>query len=285
MRQLRRLVDPNRAIARAAPRNERDLMISAALSHIQSHDNLSKIGPELSDAMCRLSTGGGLATRQLYSDTEEVVFDACRPIILAAINEVVTRPDLADRFIAQILPPRDGSDRRPDAQVEKNFEAAWPRIVGALLTAVSVGLKRLRAMKPPDDLPRMAEFAAWVAACEPGLGWTEGTFLTAYRQNITTVANTVIEADPVAVAIVRWTNSFPKDAPRWTGPAEEALALLGHTAGHTAQTQKSWPHSARGLVNRFRTLAPVLARFGVRIESGKLFEGKTRWTVTRGVAR
>jgi hypothetical protein len=282
VRQLRRTVDPYRAMSRGAPKNERDLMISSARSHIQSSDNLSEITPELSDAMCRLSTGGGLATRTLYSDDEETVFDNCRPIIFAAINEVVTRPDLADRFISLILPARSKELRRTDAAVEEEFQAAWPLILGALLDAMVVGLRRLQSMQMPEDLPRMAGFAALVAACEPGLGWEEGTFLKAYHANIKSVANTVMESDPVAFAIVKWVTSFPGIGSTWTGPAEQALSLINAAAGVSATASKHWPKTARGLVNRFRTLAPYLARFGVTVTSGALLHGRTQWTATRG---
>jgi hypothetical protein len=39
------------------------------------------------------------AERQLHTDQDEVLFDAARPVILNGIEEVITRPDLADRSI------------------------------------------------------------------------------------------------------------------------------------------------------------------------------------------
>ena len=59
-RVARDLIDPFKAPMRAKPQNERDLMISASNSHIITLDNLSYVDPWLSDALCRLSTGGGL---------------------------------------------------------------------------------------------------------------------------------------------------------------------------------------------------------------------------------
>ena len=57
-RVLRSLVDPSTAALRAVPREERDLMIAANNSWVISLDNLSGIPQWLSDALCRLSTGG-----------------------------------------------------------------------------------------------------------------------------------------------------------------------------------------------------------------------------------
>jgi hypothetical protein len=67
-RFLRALVDPNKAPLRAEPRSVRDLMIAAANAWVLGFDNLSHLQPWLSDAFCRLATGGGFGTRALYTD-------------------------------------------------------------------------------------------------------------------------------------------------------------------------------------------------------------------------
>ena len=41
----------------------------------------------------------GYLVRQLYTDQDEVLFDATRPVILNGIEDIVTRPDLADRAL------------------------------------------------------------------------------------------------------------------------------------------------------------------------------------------
>jgi hypothetical protein len=133
-----------------------------------------------------------------------------------------------------------------------------------------------------EDLPRMASFAAWVSACEPGLGWPEGTFLKAYRENIKRAADTVVDDDPVASAIIKWVDSYPEDNPVWQGSAGEALTNLNAIVGHSAQLKKNWPGSPQGLANRFRALAPILARRDIRVANGGLLEGRTQWKIWRG---
>jgi hypothetical protein len=76
---LRGLVDPNVAPVRALPREERELMIAANNGHLLAFDNLSGLSPWLSDALCRLASGGSFAVRQLYTDDAEVLFEAARP--------------------------------------------------------------------------------------------------------------------------------------------------------------------------------------------------------------
>ena len=55
--------------------------------------------PWLSDALCRLATGGGHSARTLYTDLEEISLAVKRPVILNGIEDVATRPDLAERAL------------------------------------------------------------------------------------------------------------------------------------------------------------------------------------------
>src|ERR1700730_2922117 len=75
------LIDPNVAPVRALPREERELMIAANNGHLLAFDNLSCLSPRLSDALCRLASGGSFAVRQLYTNDEEVLFKAARPTL------------------------------------------------------------------------------------------------------------------------------------------------------------------------------------------------------------
>ena len=63
---LRSLLDPHTASLRSLPRDTRDLYVAAINGHVLVFDNLSGVSTEISDALCRLSTGGGFSTRALY---------------------------------------------------------------------------------------------------------------------------------------------------------------------------------------------------------------------------
>src|SRR5690606_32570828 len=81
------------------PREERDLLIAARNGWVIALDNLSGTPVWLSDALCRLATGGGWSTRELYSDTDEVLINVQRPVILNGIDDLLSRDDLRDRAI------------------------------------------------------------------------------------------------------------------------------------------------------------------------------------------
>ena len=65
---------------------------TAGNSHVLAFDNLSGLPPWLSDTLCRLTSGGAFSTRRLFTDQDEILFAAARPIILNGIEEVITRP-------------------------------------------------------------------------------------------------------------------------------------------------------------------------------------------------
>ena len=123
-------------------------MIAANNGYLLAFDNLSGLPDWLSDALCRLATGGSFAVRQLYTDDEEVLFEASRPILLNGIEEVISRPDLGDRAIFLTLAPIAEADRRSEAELWREFEIARPRILGALLDAVVHGLRTIRSRSP-----------------------------------------------------------------------------------------------------------------------------------------
>jgi len=163
-------------------------------------DNVSDLPPWISDTLCRLATGGGFAVRQLYTDQDEVLFDAARPVILNGIEDIVTRPDLADRAVFLTLEPIQEERRRPEAELWAAFEAERPYLLGVFLDAVVKGLKRLPETRL-EKLPRMADFALW-ATGETAL-WPAGTFWSAYCGNRDEAVEGVIDADPVAAGARR----------------------------------------------------------------------------------
>ena len=267
---LRALLDPNTAPLRALPREDRDLFIAASNGHVLAFDNVSGLPAWISDTLCRLATGGGFAVRQLYTDQDEVLFDAARPVILNGIEDIVTRPDLADRAVFLTLEPIPEERRRPEAELWAAFNAECPRILGVLLDAVVAGLRRLPETRL-EKLPRMADFALWATACETAL-WPAGTFWAAYCGNRDDAVEGVIDADPIAAAVraVMLTRTV------WTGTASDLLGALAEAAGERVVKSKTWPDSARALAGRLRRAATFLRKIGIEIGFGREGRARTR---------
>jgi hypothetical protein len=162
--------------------------------------------------------------RQLYTDQDEVLFDAARPVILNGIKDVVTRADLADRGLFVTLPSISEARRRQEQELWREFELSRPRLQGALLDAVSHGLRTLPWARL-DRLPRMADFAVWATACETAL-WSPGTFARTYGRNRRAAIDDAIDADPVAACV----RELMAERDSWTGSAADAMSRCGGTA-------------------------------------------------------
>jgi hypothetical protein len=259
VRIIRSLIDPNKVPLRPLPREERDLYIQASNGYLLSFDNVSTLPPSLSDSLCRLATGGGFATRMLYTDQDEVLIDATRPSLLNGIEDFVARADLADRCIFIHLAPITGEDRRDEEELTVRFEAARPAILGALLDAVAHGLREWPRTRLKEK-PRMADFARWVTACE-GAMFKPGDFEEAYRRNRKAAVADVIEGDPVAGAV----QSFIRrcDGQEWSGTATELGNELGEVVGEKQAKSRSWPDSPRALRSRLQRAQAPLRKVGI----------------------
>jgi hypothetical protein len=258
-RALRSLLDPNDAALRAEPRDGRDLAIAARNGWVVALDNVSSLSVWLSDAICRLATGGGFATRELYSNQEEVIFAAQRPVIINGIEEVATRGDLIDRALILYLPPVADERRRDEETLGAELDQARPLILGALLDAVSTALARVEAVRL-ERAPRMADFARWAIAAAPGLGGGPAEFLAAYAANRRGAVEITLEASLIADPVMEIARNGG-----FTGTATELLQRLEREVIDTTRARKNWPGGPHVLAGQLRRLAPSLRRVGVEI--------------------
>jgi hypothetical protein len=254
-RMCRALIDPNVAPLRRPPRDDRDLLIAATNGWVVAFDNLSGVRSDLSDALCTLATGGGFATRQLYTDADEKLFDAVRPIMLNGIEDVATRADLLDRAITLTLPVIPDEERRDEDELWQRFNEARPRILGALLDAVSAALRNRTGVRLASK-PRMADFVVWTVAAEPSLPWEPGAFLAAYTENRGAANAAALEASTLSHPLT----SFLADRGSWIGTASELLEGLERFADEKTRKRRDWPTSPRKLAGDLRRLAPDLRR-------------------------
>jgi hypothetical protein len=270
---LKALIDPNAAPVRALSREERELMIAANNGHLLAFDNLSGLPHWLSDALCRLATGGSFAVRRLYTDVEEVLFEAARPILLNGIEDVISRPDLGDRAIVLTLASIADADRRPEADLWRQFEIARPGILGALVDGVVHGL-RANNRVDHEHPPRMADLALWAAACETAF-WPTGTFARAYAANRRAAIENLMEADPLATCV----RTILGERSSWTGSASDLLRLCAQQAHADASMSPPWARNPRALAGRLRRAQTFLRTLDIEIIFGR--EGRSGTRVIR----
>jgi hypothetical protein len=257
---LRALIDPNKSPLRAQPRDMRDLMIAAQNGWIVAFDNISYLPPWLSDGLCSLATGAGLSTRELYTDTQETLFVAIRPILLNGIDGVVVRGDALDRALILKLPEIADTKRKAEKELWASFREVQPRILGALLDAI-VGALRNESNVDIPALPRMADFAIWATAAEDALGWRPGTVVKAITNNRNEAKTLPLEASPITPALC----AVLRTQGRFEGTATALLRKL-ESRNSSQKRPSGWPKSAHTLSSSLRRLAPNLRAVGIHVK-------------------
>ena len=275
------IVDPSPKVGqllRTAPRDDQALFIGANNNHILAFDNLSTIRPWLSDALCILSTGGSFVSRALYTDGEESSMEAMRPVILTGIGDLATRGDLLSRSLLISLPQLKHIST--EAALWQGLEAARPSILGAIFTAMSIGLKEQLAGSSHEPETRLADFELWAVACEKGLDVQENGFLKAYRASKANAADVVLGSSPLAGLLLKL---IKECRGQWSGTALELLDSLidvdrkkqqdstGVVVSYQTRVtnQKSFPRTPSTLSKNLDRIAPALRDVGIEIDRFK----------------
>jgi len=260
LRLIRRVVDPHTAETTPLPPSGEELFVSARNSHFLAFENVSHLSKKMSDNLCRMATGGSYRGRRRYTNTDENLHKGGRPIAFEGINNVVTEADMLDRLVAIEV---ERVERYQDDKVlDRAFDRARPRILGALLDLLVTGLRGEATVQLTLPAPRMVGFVTWAVACGlPG-------FEQAYAANQQEAINTLLEYDAAAKAV----RQLVESRKHWHGTAAKLLADLGEVTGIK---------TPRMLADRLRLLTPMLATVGIHVISGKRKNAERPLTIER----
>jgi hypothetical protein len=263
-RLFRALIDPVQTAPLAAmPKDERDLGCEGHNNHIMAFDNISKLPRWLSDSFCRVATGAGIKTRKLYTDSEQQIFDVCRPLLLNGIEDFATAGDLVDRAVQITLQRIDPDKRMDEKKLALEIREAAPEILGALLDGLVHGLRTIDTIKL-DHLPRMADSTKWIAACLPGMGLSFDTWLRAYQESQNHGIETSLESSLTAKALLSWWQTGPGDP--WVGTPKELYETL---IEHVPMSERRYfPANPKSLSDHLRRDAPALRQKGIVVQTG-----------------
>ena len=275
---VRRLIDPNAVLLRAAPKAIEDVFVGARNNHVVAYNNLSHLPAPMQDALCTLSTGGGFAARKLYSDDDEAVYEAKRPAILNGISGLATQSDLLSRVVRIVCPRLEPENRLSDQAVAERFEALAPKAFGFLLNTLRDAL----ALLPEITIrrpPRMMDFALFGEAVGRVLGLAPGAFTARYVGGLEDGAVQSLEGSPAALALMRYLDERGDFTDGTVGELLDALEQMVGPSGRDG----GWPKSAKGFRDVLTKAAPALRLTGVTITYGESSGRRGRpVTVRRG---
>ncbi|MFM9939784.1 MAG: hypothetical protein ACKVP7_09830 [Hyphomicrobiaceae bacterium] len=259
------LVDPGAENLRTKPESRKDLFVEAHNSRLVSYENLSKLTPDIQDALCSMLTGGGFSTRRLRTNTALTTFSIKRPVILNGVENVVTAPDLADRFICLDL--ELVGERRTEVEVKAQQRRARGEIFGAILTSFSKALAIMpKVAQEKLDLPRMSDFAVLGEAISRSYGMAPGWFISVFNANRKVAVRDGVAAEPFCDALA----SLALDRPG--GFVGTFAELRGTLESHVRRADVVIPRSGQA-----RRLAPALRQLGISL--AKLGQRSSRETI------
>ncbi|MFD6113310.1 ATP-binding protein [Streptomyces yangpuensis] len=261
-RMLLRIIEGMSSDLRRAPKDEENLIAAVAAGWVTALDNLSHLGPDLSDLMCCIVTGAETIKRALFTDGDVVRSRYRKPLLLTGIDVGVIRPDLAERLLPLRLErPRV---RRTEAELWAEFEDVLPVILGSLLDLTA----KVRAVQAeiPTDL-RMADFAHLCAQLDAATGLGA---LNAYRAALDDLNDDVIEGDLLAQTVLKHAaGTDPGQEVRMTS-AEWLHAITQLYTGEDCRPlPKGWPTTGKVFSDRLKRLQPTLAARGVLVDWGR----------------
>ncbi|MCW5601398.1 DNA polymerase [Nitrosomonas sp.] len=267
-KQIRQVIDPRKPALQGMPRNIDDLFIQANNGYLIAIDNLSEIRQGLSDVLCGISSGTGGSKRQLYTDSGEIYYEVCRPLILNSINPVADSPDLVDRSIRLSLPSissKNGKDsnfgqRRLSAEeVEVTFQQVGPKILGAICNAIQAALPNYRQVKDIPDEIRMIDFARWGYAAGETLGASNKDFIRLLLENRQHNAAPLMENDVLNQALLR----FMQKKIHWSGSPTDLYKGLEKEITPEEKMDKSFPKIPSHLTRHLNKSIPTLKQYGI----------------------
>lgn len=265
MRILRMLIDPSRIPLLSFNYNRNETALMLHQHYTPYFDNVSSIPDWLSDILCRASTGDGFTKRRLYTDEDAVILEIKRCVGLNGIAFYPNKPDLLDRCLTIELKQIPPNERQREHEIEEQFKKAKPHILGSMLTTLSKAMLLYPGIKI-EQLPRMADFAVWGEVVARALGYPEGAFINAYTKKIGEQIFTVLEQNPIGLAIIK----LMEDRKKWTGSAAQLLKVLKDIAekNDIDVNSKKWPGSASWVTRRIKVIEANLEQEGIQVELG-----------------
>ena len=276
-RMVSQLIDPRVPQVRGDPKQTRDLLIAAEKSWIVALDNLSSMTKGLADVICRITTGTGASTKENYSDTDEVLFTACRPVVFNGIPDLVRRPDLQDRALCVDCLPVPDDCRQTEVDIQHRFQEVHAGVLGAFCAGAVMEIRcREEVANRATRLPRLADVALRAEGASPAFGWEEGKAADLMLGNRAVVRKRSVAQNEVARHLVEHARKY------WGSPLfyfyGTATDLLNELQDVLPSGLPTSPNQLSALLNE---LSPALREQGVVIDRGREGRGGQRWITVR----
>ena len=237
------------------------MLVYGKSNHLLCIDNNSKITNEVSDDLCRISSGSPIVSRQLYTNDEEKINYLSSPIIINGINNAITRGDLLDRaMVIQLKPIKTA---KSEDEIVTEFTKQLPLIFGGLCDCLVNAIRDTDNVVIADRF-RLIDFVKWVTAATGN-----SMFANHYQNNISHNKTILLHDDPVGALLIEYIElQRGQGKTHWTGTSQQLLITLKelNQVGSYATKVDTFPKTPKALSSWLTRLQPLLREIGVEIK-------------------
>ena len=231
-----------------------------------AYSNVSGMNEAVSDLLCGLLTGDGDIRRQLFSDTEAVLSDGRRNLIMEGISVLGMGADLQDRLLHLALPMR--TDFEPESAFDRRAADWMPRLIGGLFAVTADALGRLESieLRYADLLNRcrMRDAAAMYGAAAEALGYDAGEMLARLVRARAEAQGAEAESDVVGQKVLAFVDRMKMYSSEviFSGTLEK----LDSELTSEGKPPELWPKTLRAFRGKLERLVPGLRARGLELE-------------------
>lgn len=267
---VKRIIDPSAILAFASiPRDKRELIRILDQHYVTIFDNISYLPQWASDVFCSAVTGAGQSYRELYTDSEEIIYEYRRCLAFNGLSLPGSEPDILDRsgLYEQRL---SEEERLTESELDIYLTKYSSEILGGMLDLLVKSIKLYPEMrKKIRTLERLADFTVWGCAITEAMGIDHQRFLESYKANINNQKVEAINASPIADCLLSFfdRNQGTLTDSNWSGTVSQLFTLLKEEAKEikVSTAQKSFPKSSIALGKQLTKLEPLLPIIGYKL--------------------
>ena len=261
---VRSLLDPSTILDVGLPKKSDELLQKIDHHYFCFFDNVGYISDEFSDIFCRVSTGGGMSKRKLYTDNTDFYRQLKRVLWFNGISVEITKEDMLKRTILVEVLPLTGKEKTEE-ELFREFEEIRPHNLYDLYILVSEVIKRLPDITP-KKLFRMADYTKIGCATAEALGYDQDFFLDAYETKLTDQIKELIWNNTVGSVLYDWINSHVEQ--EWCGTPTALFKLIKNHAKDemgVSTRARDFPKSPPHLTRKINLLTEAFEKIGIEI--------------------
>jgi hypothetical protein len=264
-RVLKNIIDPGRP--ETLKLREKDFEQNINKAFIPFFDNISTVSDYMADELSKAVTGAGNAVRKLYANDEDVIREYKRAVLLNGLVIPTEKADLIDRILPVALRRVPKEERKTETRMDALFKERHPKLLGAVLDALSGALAHHEEV---EGLPRLAAWAEYAIALYKHLGWGgHDGFMDDWAVVEEGQHETTLEASVLAQAVVAVVDEHG-DITRSPKAMLELLRNAARSEGlETDGRDNDFPGSVTWLSKRLVPQIPTLEANRIKVEDGR----------------